>query len=96
MNNFGLKEKAVSEGVELVFTAGGAQIGGAKSASQTAAGIKVMDGSALNPITKKPMFVAEYDSNNNPLILKNYQTFHNHIIAEIILMMFLRTSLFLV
>ena len=75
INNFGLKEKAVSEGVELVFTADGAQSCGAKSASQTAAGIKIMDKSALDPITKKPMFVAEYDPNNNPSILKNCQNF---------------------
>ena len=71
--------------MELVFTADGAQICGAKSAIQTAVGIKIMDKKALDPITKKPMFFAEYDSNNNPTVLKNYQTFQNHAIAEIIL-----------
>ena len=53
INNFGLRQKAIEEGVELVFTDNGAQICRAKSASQTAAGIKVMDKSALDPITKK-------------------------------------------
>ena len=85
VNSFGLKSKAISEGVELVFTADGAKICGAKNASQTAAGIKVMDPSAIDPDTGQLMFVEELDSNNNPKILKNYQTFKNHALAEIIL-----------
>ena len=80
-----MQEKAESEGVEFVFTADGAQICGAKSASQTAAGMKVMDESARDPETNELMFVEEFDSNHEPKVLKNYQTLKNHALAEIIL-----------
>ena len=85
INSFGMKEKAVQDSVELVFTADGAQICGAKSASQTAAGIKSMDELALDPVTKELMFVEEFDNNNQPKKLRNYQTFKNHALAERIL-----------
>ena len=47
--------------------------------------MKVMDESARDPETNELMFVEEFDSNHEPKLLKNYQTFKNHALAEIIL-----------
>ena len=55
IDGFGLRDKAKTKSVELVFTANGAQIAGAKKGSQTAAGItgiKVMDIDTIDPETR--------------------------------------------
>ena len=89
LDGFGLRNKAVElGGVELVFTCDGATIAGAKSASQTAAGIKIMDIDAIDPDNgdkMEKMFIDAVDDGNNVVLLKNYQTFKNHAMTEIIL-----------
>ena len=72
--------------VEFTFCADGAEICSAGNATQTAAGIKVMDIDAINPATDNSlMFVDERDIDGNVLSLKNYQTFRNHALSQILL-----------
>ena len=48
VEGFRLTNKATTAGIELLFTADGAQMIGAKSASQTGSGIKMMDLDAID------------------------------------------------
>ena len=85
VEGFGLTNKAMTAGIELSFTADGAQMIGAKSASQTASGIKMMDLDAIDPDDSKLMFVDKIDANNKVLTWKNHQADRACALTEIVL-----------
>ena len=70
IGGFWLRDKAKTESVELVFTANGAQIAGAKGASQMAAGIKVMDIDTIDPRQASFLLLTRLTPKENALTLK--------------------------
>ena len=86
VKEYGLKEKATSKGgVVLVATGDGATYLGKYSKSQFAAGFKMVDEDAIDPITKEHIFydLEEGENGVQRKVFKNYQKIDHVAIAAI-------------